>query len=103
MRECVGSALNAHITPCGGLRCMHSIQSDRTASAEQVKVPTGTRAGITGVRHGTSLNTIPLARFAIRTAVVMKSAVFWDITPCSPLKAYRRFGVLYRMHLQIRI
>jgi hypothetical protein len=26
------------------------------------------------------------ARFEVLTAVVMKSAVVWDITPCSPLK-----------------
>jgi hypothetical protein len=26
------------------------------------------------------------------TAVVMQSAIFWDITPYSPLKVNRRFG-----------
>jgi hypothetical protein len=25
--------------------------------------------------------------FEVLTAVVMKSTIFWDITPCSPLKA----------------
>jgi hypothetical protein len=25
--------------------------------------------------------------FEVLTAVVMRSSVFWDITPCSPLKA----------------
>jgi hypothetical protein len=30
--------------------------------------------------------------FEVHTAVVMKSAIFWDIMPCSPLKANRRFG-----------
>jgi hypothetical protein len=30
--------------------------------------------------------------FEVFTAVVMKSAVFWDITACSPLKVNRRFG-----------
>jgi hypothetical protein len=29
--------------------------------------------------------------FEVLTAVVMKSTVFWDITPCSPLKVNRRF------------
>jgi hypothetical protein len=28
----------------------------------------------------------------------MKSSIFWDITPCSPLKVNRRFGETYRLH-----
>jgi hypothetical protein len=28
----------------------------------------------------------------------MKSTVFWDITPCSPLKVYRRFGGTYEYY-----
>jgi hypothetical protein len=28
----------------------------------------------------------------VLTAVVMKSIIFWDITPCSQLKVNRRFG-----------
>jgi hypothetical protein len=28
-----------------------------------------------------------IAEFVILTAVFMKSSVFWDTTPCSPLKA----------------
>jgi hypothetical protein len=38
----------------------------------------------------------------ILTAVVMKSTIFWDITPCSPLEVNRRFGGTYRFHLQGR-
>jgi hypothetical protein len=39
----------------------------------------------------------------VLTAVVMKSPLFWDITPCSPLKVNRRFGeacrsVCYLLH-----
>jgi hypothetical protein len=30
--------------------------------------------------------------FGILTAVVMNSAIFWDMTPCSPLKVNRCFG-----------
>jgi hypothetical protein len=30
------------------------------------------------------------------TAVVLKSTIFWDVTPCSPLKINRRFGGKYR-------
>jgi hypothetical protein len=40
--------------------------------------------------------------FEILTAVVMKSTIFWDITPCSPLSVNRRFGGTYRLHLQGR-
>jgi hypothetical protein len=36
----------------------------------------------------------------ILTAVVMKSSIFWDITPCSPLKVNWRFGGTCRLHLQ---
>jgi hypothetical protein len=28
-----------------------------------------------------------------------KSTVFWDITPCSPLEANRRFGETYHLHV----
>jgi hypothetical protein len=38
--------------------------------------------------------------FEVFTVVVMKSTVFWDITPCSTLKVNRRFGVTYRLYLQ---
>jgi hypothetical protein len=41
-------------------------------------------------------------RFEILTVVVMKSTVFWDITPCSPLKVNRHFGGKYRLHIQDR-
>jgi hypothetical protein len=30
-----------------------------------------------------------------------KSSIFWDITPCSPLKVYRSFGVTCLIHLQM--
>jgi hypothetical protein len=36
----------------------------------------------------------------VLTTVVMKSTIFWDITPSSPLKVKRRFGGKYRLHLQ---
>jgi hypothetical protein len=36
------------------------------------------------------------------TPVVIKSSVFWDMTPCSPLKTNRRFGGTCRLHLQGR-
>jgi hypothetical protein len=38
--------------------------------------------------------------FEVFTAVVMKSIIFWDMTPCSLLSCTRRFGGTYRLHLQ---
>jgi hypothetical protein len=35
----------------------------------------------------------------VLTAVVIKSAISWDIKPCSPLKVNWRFGGTYRLHL----
>jgi hypothetical protein len=34
------------------------------------------------------------------TTVAIKSAIVWDISPCSPLKVYRRFGGQYHLYLQ---
>jgi hypothetical protein len=30
---------------------------------------------------------------------IIKSSIFWDITPCSPLKINRCFGGTYSVHL----
>jgi hypothetical protein len=38
--------------------------------------------------------------FEVFTAVVLKSIIFWDMTPFSPLSFNRRFGGTYRSHLQ---
>jgi hypothetical protein len=34
--------------------------------------------------------------------IKLKSTIFWDITPCSPLSVNWRFGGTYRLHLQDR-
>jgi hypothetical protein len=34
--------------------------------------------------------------------ITLQNIIFWDITPCSPLKLNRRFGGIYRPHLQGR-
>jgi hypothetical protein len=39
-------------------------------------------------------------RFEVFTVVVMKSIVFWDMTPCSPSSFSRRIGGTYHLHLQ---
>jgi hypothetical protein len=36
----------------------------------------------------------------VLTAVVMKSSIFWDTKPCSPLKVNRRLEGTCRLHLQ---
>jgi hypothetical protein len=41
--------------------------------------------------------------FEVLAAVVMKRIIFWDITPCSPLKVNRSFGGIYRIHFQNRM
>jgi hypothetical protein len=41
--------------------------------------------------------------FDVLTALIMKSPIFWDITPSSPLKFNRSFGGTYRVHVQGRI
>jgi hypothetical protein len=41
-----------------------------------------------------------LVGFEVYTAVVMKSIIFWDMTPSSLLSFNRRFGGTYRLHLQ---
>jgi hypothetical protein len=36
----------------------------------------------------------------VLTVVVVKSTIFWVITPYTPLKVNRRFGGTYHLHLQ---
>jgi hypothetical protein len=40
--------------------------------------------------------------FEVLRAMVMKSSIFWDITPCSSLKVNLCFGGKFRLHLQGR-
>jgi uncharacterized protein YfaT (DUF1175 family) len=40
--------------------------------------------------------------FEVFTAVVMKSILFWDMTPCSPLSFNQHFTGTYRLYLQGR-
>jgi hypothetical protein len=39
--------------------------------------------------------------FEVFTAVVMKSIIFWDMTPCSPLSFNRCFGGTYRLFFRV--
>jgi hypothetical protein len=45
-------------------------------------------------------NVLGFVEFEVITAVVMKSIIFWDMAPRSPLSVNRRFGGTYRLHLQ---
>jgi hypothetical protein len=47
-------------------------------------------------------HTFKYVRFQVLTAVVMKSSIFWDITPSSLLKVNRRFGGTCYLHFQVR-
>jgi hypothetical protein len=38
--------------------------------------------------------------FEVFTAVVMKSIIFWDMTPCSLLSFIRRFGWTYCLNME---
>jgi hypothetical protein len=51
------------------------------------------------IEHGIVEN---VASRLTRSAPRVISSIFWDITPCSPLKVNRRFGGTFRLHLQER-
>jgi hypothetical protein len=40
--------------------------------------------------------------YEVLTAVINKNFILWFITPCSQLKVNRRFGGIYRLHIQSR-
>jgi hypothetical protein len=45
--------------------------------------------------------TLCIVGFEVLTGVVRKRTIFWDITPCIPLKVNRRFGGTYRLHIDL--
>jgi hypothetical protein len=45
------------------------------------------------------INNVAIVGFEVFTAVVMKSIIFCDMTPCNPSKFIRRFGGIYRLIL----
>jgi hypothetical protein len=49
---------------------------------------------------GLSLTIARDVGFEVFTAVVLKSIIFWDMTPCSPQSCTRRFGGTSRLHLE---
>jgi hypothetical protein len=42
-------------------------------------------------------------RFEVLTAVIVRSSVFWDVMPCSPLNVNRSFRGTCRLHLRVQI
>jgi hypothetical protein len=56
--------------------------------------------GVTGSPVLENLAYLGLVGFEVLTAVVMNSAISWDITPCSQLSVNRRFGGTYGLHLE---
>jgi hypothetical protein len=50
---------------------------------------------------GPFTTTIGCVVFEVLTAVAMKCTIFWDITPCSPLKVNRCFGGTLRLYLLV--
>jgi hypothetical protein len=44
--------------------------------------------------------TLGADRSHVRTYVKPISSIFWEMTPSSPLRAYRRFGAIHGLHLQ---
>jgi hypothetical protein len=47
-------------------------------------------------------NNLQYVGFPDVVTVVMKSYIFWDMTPCTPVKVNRRFGGIYHLHLEGR-
>jgi hypothetical protein len=52
----------------------------------------------TGIKQILELK-VNFVGFQVPTEVVVKSSIVWDIIPCSPGKANRRFGVIYCLNL----
>jgi hypothetical protein len=50
--------------------------------------------------HIVSKSVLSYAKFQVLTAESMKTAVLWDVPPCSLVKTDRRFRGAYRLHLQ---
>jgi hypothetical protein len=48
------------------------------------------------LKNSWHLTLLKIVGFEVLAAVVMKSPIFWDITPCGLLKTNRRFGGTYR-------
>jgi hypothetical protein len=67
-------------------------------------MPFKTECTVRKMRHTVVLvrlctNLTENVRFEVSTAVTMKNAVFWDVTPCGSCKNLR-FGVMYRLRYQ---
>jgi hypothetical protein len=82
---------------CLGLRCdkADGLQSRRVPRLS----PAGAKAALLHQPRSSS-GKISVVGFEVLTVVIMKSIIFWDITPYSTLSVNRCFGGTYRLHLQ---
>jgi hypothetical protein len=102
-----------HKLPSRGFWCRYS----RLASSQSSPAPK--RSFIRTLRHNTLGPLVRIIRgtgtaksapppHPLRPQLILpsfahlRSSIFWDTTPCSPLKVNRRFGRTYRLHLQGR-
>jgi hypothetical protein len=114
-RVCIGSGLATGLSPIQivlptVLRLRNWSETKRLKDAACSKVAaTGKRESLQGIiiirlhyeycTNVTVQNHIEFVGSEVLTALVMKSSIFWDIKPCSPLKCKRYFGVIYPLYL----
>jgi hypothetical protein len=56
----------------------------------------------TRLHGGTSQKIVLFIVTGVKITYVLESSIFWDITPCNPLKVNRRFGGTCLLHLRDR-
>jgi hypothetical protein len=97
----INSTFQAHIN---GPYQVHSIKSrlQQFFRFQRYLVQISTAGCFSGdYRVSLSDNEVSL-KLPTQITISLKSTVFWDMTPCSPLNFNRRFGGTYRLHLQGR-
>jgi hypothetical protein len=81
---------------------MYVLCAPNSESEHKMRIPSSSAPLFELRNYLTNLMKYDIVGFEVLTAVVMKSTIFWDITPCSPLSVNQRFGVTYYLHLQGR-
>jgi hypothetical protein len=67
-----------------------------------IKKGSGSHTVTTILISNLSLSLSSCFEFEVLTAVIMKSIIFWDVTPCSLVKVNRRSIGKYCLHRQVR-
>jgi hypothetical protein len=52
------------------------------------------------IRYSVTVKVTPRHDMVFKHVSLLKSSIFWDITPRSPLKVNRRFSGTFRLHVQ---